>query len=81
MLGCNAMPQTSSNRISFFTIFITGALVYWYWEAMVISYLAVRTVQLPINSLYDLLKKSKLKVTWTLGYYIFNFIFKILMNH
>jgi hypothetical protein len=45
------------------TVIVAGALIYWHWEAMVISYLAVRTTQLPIITLQDLVKKSKLKVT------------------
>ena len=64
MLGSKVMPNSYSSRISFMTVIVAGALIYWYWEAMVISYLAVRTTQLPIITLHDLVKKSKLKVTF-----------------
>ena len=63
MLGSKVMPNSYSNRISFVVVIVAGALIYWYWEAMVISYLAVRTPSLPIVTLHDLVKKSKLKVT------------------
>ena len=62
MMGSKVMPERYSSRIFFLTVVILGALVYWYWEAMVISYLAVRTIQLPIMTLQDLLYKSDLKV-------------------
>ena len=62
MMGSEMMPKTYSNRISFFTVVIAGTLFYWYWEAMVISYLSVRTIQLPILTLHDLIRKSDLKV-------------------
>ena len=62
MLGSKVMPNSYSNRISFLTVITAGALIYWYWEAMVISYLAVRTTELPIVTLEDLVKNSNLKV-------------------
>ena len=63
MLGNQIIPNSYSSRISFLTVIVAGALIYWYWEAMLISYLAVRTTELPIITLQDLVKKSNLKVT------------------
>ena len=62
MLGSRVMPNLYSNRIAFVTVIFAGTLIYWHWEAMVISYLSVRTVELPIVTLVDLLKRSNLKV-------------------
>ena len=44
------------------TVIFGSTLIYYHWEAMLISYLAVKTTQLPIITLQDLLKKSNLKV-------------------
>ena len=68
MMGSEVMPKKYSNRISFFTVVIAGTLFYWYWEAMVISYLSVRTIQLPILTLHDLIRKSDLKVRFKTGH-------------
>ena len=65
MQGWSKTPQSYQNRIAFACVMIAGMLLYWHWEAMVISYLAVRTVQLPIITLEDLVKKSNLKVGYT----------------
>ena len=62
MLGNKVMPGSFSNRISFITVMLASILIYYHWEAMVISYLAVRTTQLPIITLQDLVKNSNLKV-------------------
>ena len=56
------MPNYYSNRIAFASVIVAGTLIYWHWEAMVISYLAVRTTQLPITTLNELLTKSNYKV-------------------
>ena len=41
---------------------IAGMLLYWHWEAMVISYLAVKKVVLPYTSFEQLLSVSSDKV-------------------
>ena len=74
MMGSEMMPKTYSNRISFFTVVIAGTLFYWYWEAMVISYLSVRTIQLPILTLHDLIRKSDLKVAHKTAHILCNHI-------
>ena len=66
MQGSTVMPTLYSNRIAFASVMIGGMLIYWYWEAMVISYLAVRTIQLPIITLEEIVKKSNLKVHYKL---------------
>ena len=62
MLGNKVLPAASYNRISFVTVIFASTLLYYHWEAMVISYLAVKTTQLPIITLQDLIQKSNLKV-------------------
>ena len=61
MLGNTVMPSKSSNRIAFATVLIGGIVIYYYWEAMLISYLAVRKTELPLRTLEDL-QKSNFKV-------------------
>ena len=40
---------------------LAGTLLYWHWEAMIISYLAVRTISLPFNSLEELVLNTDYK--------------------
>jgi hypothetical protein len=42
----------------YFSLLLGGAMIYWHWEAMVISYLATRVIVLPFTSISELLDKS-----------------------
>ena len=46
----------------FFSIMIFGAVLYWYWEAMLISYLATRVIVLPFDGIATLLTKSDFQI-------------------
>lgn len=39
-----------------------GTLIYWHWEAMIISFLAVRTTVLPFYSMEEMATKTNFKV-------------------
>ena len=60
--GWNNTPRFIQNRIAFITVLITAMVCYWHWEAMIISYLAVRKIILPYESFEQLLSKSSDKV-------------------
>ena len=45
-----------------FSILLTSVLLYWHWEAMLISYLATRKIVLPFNNVEELVKKSNYKI-------------------
>ena len=62
MQGWSKTPDSGQNRIAFVCIMIAGMLLYWHWEAMVISYLAVKKVVLPYTSFEQLLSVSSDKV-------------------
>ena len=68
MQGNRIMPSRTSNRIAFASILLGGITMYYLWEAMLISYLAVRKVSLPLRTLNDLSKKSEYKVKSNLNY-------------
>ena len=61
--GWNYTPTFLQNRIAFITVVITAMICYWHWEAMIISYLAVRKIILPYESFEQLLSKSNDKVS------------------
>ncbi|XP_059082976.1 glutamate receptor ionotropic, kainate glr-3-like [Tigriopus californicus] len=62
MRGWNPTPEALRNQIIFYSVLLGGTMIYWHWEAMIISYLAVRNVALPFESLEDLVENTDYKV-------------------
>ena len=62
MQGWSKTPNAYQNRIAFFCVMVAGTLLYWHWEAMVISYLAVRKTIIPYETFEQLLSMSGDKV-------------------
>ena len=56
-------PNCYHNRIAFYSVLLAGTLIYYHWEAMLISYLAVRTIVLPFNSLEELAYQTDFNVS------------------
>ena len=62
MLGYNTTANSLSQKISLLSIFFGGMILYWLWEAMLISYFAFPSKALPFYSLDEFLTKSDQKV-------------------
>ena len=58
----SALPGSSSNRIVYGSVILAGMMIFYYWEAMLISYLAVRKTQLPFVTLADLVARDDFKL-------------------
>lgn len=56
--GWSHMPTKLSGKLVFGTILYFGILIYWHWEAMLISHLASRYVNLPFNDIPELLDNT-----------------------
>ena len=56
------MPTTYSNRISFSFVLFGSFMIYMYWEAMLISFLAVKKTYLPFQNLKELADSSNYKL-------------------
>ena len=54
--GWDTEPISVRGKIAFLSIMIGGTLVYWHWEAMLISFLTSRTTALPFNTIEQLVK-------------------------
>lgn len=60
-LGALSVPEAAqkvSTRTIFFTVCLFGAMVYWCFNAILVSFLTVNLLVLPINSLPELAAKS-----------------------
>ena len=58
-----SMPNASANRITTVTIMLVGAIIFWIWEAGLISFVSVRKTNVQIRTLKDLYENSNLKVS------------------
>ena len=68
-------PNTYHSRIGFYCVLLAGTLIYYHWEAMLISYLAVRTIVLPFNSLEELAYQTDFNVSYK--FYVIILYFRI----
>ncbi len=64
MRDWSPVPEKPHGRIIFFSVVLFGTMVYYHWEAMIISYLSMRTIRLPFNSLEELLSNTEFKVAY-----------------
>jgi hypothetical protein len=60
-------PTSLASRSVFCCIILFGSLSYWYWEAMLISYLATKVISLPFTSIPQLIKTSDYRIALTPG--------------
>ena len=60
--GWPLTPTLPHNRLIFYSVMLGGSLIFWHWEAMLISFLAVRTTVLPFNNIEELVSKTDFKV-------------------
>ena len=63
MLGSTSTAKTSSQNIAFLSIFFGGMILYWLWEAMLISYFAFPSKSLPFYDMEGFLSESEQKVS------------------
>ena len=64
MLGYNTTANSLSQKITLLFIFFGGMILYWLWEAMLISYFAFPSKALPFYNLDEFLTKSDQKVSF-----------------
>ena len=64
MRSTSSIPESYSGRVAVFTMMVIGALIFWVWEASLISFVSVRKIDLPIKTLHDLAENSDLKVRY-----------------
>ena len=58
MRSWSISPEKMSGRIAFVVLIYASILLYYHWEAMLISYLATRVIVLPFNNIRELVDQS-----------------------
>ncbi len=69
MRDWQATPWTLHAKITCFFVLFLGTLLYYHWEAMIISYLAMRTTSLPFNNFDEMLSLTDYKVNINLPHF------------
>jgi hypothetical protein len=62
MRGWNTLPSKLPARIALFSLIFLGTMIFWHWEAMLISYLAIRVIPLPFKDITDLVANTQFRI-------------------
>ena len=67
MRGWDTLPSKLPAQIALFSLLFFGTMIFWHWEAMLISYLATRVVSLPFKGIPDLVANTQFRIILTPG--------------
>ena len=56
------IPKANCSRIAFLSVLIGGLVIHYYWEAMLISYLATRKTELPFTTLSEMVENGNYRL-------------------
>ena len=59
MRGWNTLPSKLPAQIALFSLLFFETMMFWHWEAMLISYLATRVISLPFKDIPDLVSNTE----------------------
>ena len=62
MRGWNTLPSKLPAKIALFSLMFFGTMIFWHWEAMLISYLATKTTSLPFKDITELVKNTQFRI-------------------
>jgi hypothetical protein len=58
MRGWNTLSSKLPGQIALFSLLFFGTMIFWHWEAMLISYLATRVISLPFKNIPGLVANT-----------------------
>ena len=67
MRGWNTRPSKKSGQLAFLCLAFFGLLMFYHWEAMLISYLSTRFTVMPFDNIPDLITNTDFKMTVVSG--------------
>ena len=62
MRGWSDLPSKLPAQIALMSLIFFGTMMWWHWEAMVISYLAVVVTVLPFKDIPDLVTNTQFRI-------------------
>lgn len=57
----SVVPRTTLAKAIFLTVCLSGSMIFWHWEAMLISFLAVKTLTFPFTDIESLMADTQFK--------------------
>ena len=61
-LRLNTLPSKLPAQIALFSLIFFGTMIFWQWEAMLISYLATKSISLPFKDITDLVVNTEFRI-------------------
>jgi hypothetical protein len=62
MRGWSTLPSKLPAKIALFSLLFFGTMIFWHWEAMLISFLATRVISLPFKDIPDLVTNTQFRI-------------------
>ena len=62
MRGWNVLPSKPAAQLALFSLLFFGTLMFWHWEAMLISFLATRVIVMPFNDIPKLVSDTDFRI-------------------
>ena len=62
MRGWKQQPTKNSGQLVFLCLVVFGLVIYYHWEAMLVSYLSARFIVMPFNSIPELITNTDYKI-------------------
>ena len=67
MRGWSDLPSKLAAQIAVISLIFFGMMMWWHWEAMLISYLAEKRISLPFIDLSDLMANTQFRIILLTG--------------
>ena len=62
MRGWSILPSKPAAQLALFSLLFFGTLMFWHWEAMLISYLATRVIVMPFTDIAELVSNTDYRI-------------------
>ena len=62
MRGWDTLPSKLPAQIALLSLLFFGTMIFWHWEAMLISFLATRVILLPFKDIPDLVANTQFRI-------------------
>ena len=65
MRGWSILPSNPAAQLAILSLLFFGTLMFWHWEAMLISYLATRVIVMPFTDIAELVSNTDYRIILT----------------
>ena len=62
MRGWSILPSNPAAQLAILSLLFFGTLMFWHWEAMLVSYLAARIIVMPFTNMAELMSNTEFRI-------------------